>query len=63
MTTSAKYGLFYFAGKRSRQKGGVGWVYRERTPRGSVSNSERFDLTKMQLPSKISPKIISLGNS
>ena len=37
-----------------RQKGGVGRVYREH--RGSVPESERFDLTKIQLSSKLSPK-------
>ena len=37
-----------------RQKGGVGRVYREH--RGSVPESKRFDLTKIQLSSKLSPK-------
>ena len=44
---SAKYGLSYFAGKWSDKKGGVGRVYREH--RGSVPESKRFDLTKIQL--------------
>ena len=35
-------------------KGGVGRVYREH--RGSVPESEGFDLTKIQLSSKTEPK-------
>ena len=48
MTTSAKYGLFYFAGKCDSAKKGGGRLV-QRTPRLDAK-IENFDLTKMELP-------------
>ena len=50
----AKARLVLLRRQVTRQKGGVGQVYREH--RGSVPESERFDLTKIQPSSKLSPK-------
>ena len=54
--SSAKCGLTYFTGKSGDKTKGGGRSGVQREHRGSVPESERSDLKKIQLSSKLGPK-------